>query len=214
MELKRPLVSVVISTYNSREPLKKAITSVINQTYDNIEIIIVDNHSTDDTEQLILEMNVSNILYVCLPENSNGCVPRNRGILASNGRFIAFLHSDDSWLPTKIEYQMASIEQHAKNFDNILCFTDLIIETKHWKKQIRNTSFNEQQMSIMDYMIAQQNIVQTSTYIVSATLAKRSLFNEQLTTHQDWDFCMRLERNGAQFIHCPSFLTVWQCDVR
>lgn len=102
------LVSIITPSYNSAKFIGKTIDSVISQTYKNWEMIIIDDCSTDSSAEFIktYEEKDSRIKLVQLKENSGAAVARNIGIQLAQGRFIAFLDSDDSWLPEKLEKQL------------------------------------------------------------------------------------------------------------
>ena len=100
------LVSIIIPTHNRKEFLIKALDSVLNQTYRNIEVIIIDDASTDGTGDLILSYNDERIKYFKNSSNLYAAESRNIGIQNSNGNFIAFLDDDDIWLPEKLEQQI------------------------------------------------------------------------------------------------------------
>jgi len=104
-----PLISIITPSYNSADFIADAIESVLNQTYDQWEMIIVDDASTDNTVDIV-ETYVARddrISLIELDKNSGSGVARNKAIDAANGRFIAFLDSDDLWLPEKLEKQIA-----------------------------------------------------------------------------------------------------------
>lgn len=101
-----PLVSVIIPTYNRGRLILDSVNSVLNQTYKNIELIVVDDCSTDDTKEVIESIKDSHIKYIKLEKNSGACIARNRGIEKSTGEFIAFNDSDDLWIPEKICRQL------------------------------------------------------------------------------------------------------------
>lgn len=105
-----PTVSVVIPTYNRSEFLYEAINSVFHQTYQDFEVIVVDDGSTDNTESIISKFD-GRVRYF-KQANSGSAVARNRGILNSRGNFIAFLDSDDLWYPQKLEKQIKVFEKH------------------------------------------------------------------------------------------------------
>lgn len=100
-----PQISVIIPTYNRCNLIEKAIGSVINQTFSDWEIIVVDDHSTDDTRTLVELMKISNLKYFYNSANWGAAESRNIGIKNSSGKYIAFLDSDDEWLPQKLEKQ-------------------------------------------------------------------------------------------------------------
>ncbi|NJN86713.1 MAG: glycosyltransferase family 2 protein [Leptolyngbyaceae cyanobacterium SL_7_1] len=96
------IVSVIIPTYNRADLLSRAIDSVLNQTLTNLELIIVDDGSTDNTAEVVNSFNDSRIRYIPLGKNCGGGYARNHGIHLATGEFIAFLDSDDVWLPEKL----------------------------------------------------------------------------------------------------------------
>ena len=123
----KPLVSVVIPTYNRTQQTIAAIESVLAQTYSNFEIVVVDDGSTDGSDQTIQQFirqktnSGSQIRFFRQP-NQGASVTRNTGIAKARGEYIAFLDSDDSWELEKLEYQMRALEQF-KN-ECAVCFTD------------------------------------------------------------------------------------------
>lgn len=100
------LVSIIIPTYNRSKLLKNAINSIINQTYQNFEIIIIDDCSTDDTLKVVKNFEDKRIKYLKNKVSLRATGSRNRGIENSNGDFIAFLDDDDEWYPQKLEMQL------------------------------------------------------------------------------------------------------------
>lgn len=102
------LVSIITPSFNSSNFIKKTIESVINQSYNNWELIIVDDCSIDKSREVIKSCikEDARIKLICLEKNSGAAVARNTGIENANGRFIAFLDSDDTWHPKKLEKQI------------------------------------------------------------------------------------------------------------
>lgn len=106
-------ISVVIPTYNRANQIEQAIQSVIEQTYQNLEILVVDDGSTDETEKIVRSISDERIRYIRLERNSGGpALPRNIGVKNAEGSIIAFLDSDDRWLAWKLEHQMEFWKQH------------------------------------------------------------------------------------------------------
>lgn len=102
----KPLVSVVLPTFNRAHSLVGAISSVLQQSYDRLELIIVDDASTDDTAGLVASLDDPRIKYICTAENLGAAAARNIGVQQALGEFIAFQDSDDIWLPNKLERQL------------------------------------------------------------------------------------------------------------
>lgn len=112
------LVSVIMPSYNTAEYIGKSIQSVINQTYKNWELIIVDDCSTDNTEEMIQPfLKDKRIIFLKNEKNSGAAISRNFALRKARGRYIAFLDSDDLWLPVKIEKQLKFMK------DNNYAFT-------------------------------------------------------------------------------------------
>ena len=105
-----PKVSVIIPTYNRSKYVTKAIDSVLAQTYRDFEIIVVDDGSTDNTKE-VLKPYTDRIKYL-YQENTGVSAARNAGIRAAGGQWIAFLDSDDEWLPEKLSIQMDYLSRH------------------------------------------------------------------------------------------------------
>ena len=104
--LQHPLVSVIIPTYNRALFVQDAINSVLTQTYDNYEIIVIDDGSNDDTGEILVNRYGKKINYVW-QENHGESFARNRGVSLAKGDYVAFLDSDDVWLPDKLSQQIA-----------------------------------------------------------------------------------------------------------
>ena len=100
------LVSVIIPAYNTSKYIKKTLESVINQTYSNLEIIVIDDGSTDETVEIVKRLDDERIVILKNVVNMGVSATRNRGVKYSNGRYICFLDSDDIWCINKIEKQL------------------------------------------------------------------------------------------------------------
>ena len=107
----KPLVSVIIPVYNREKYLAEAIESVLAQTYRPIEVIVVDDGSTDGSADIAKRFG-SPVRYYFQP-NSGAGAARNRGIAVARGSFLAFLDSDDLWVEDKLTHQMAAFERHS-----------------------------------------------------------------------------------------------------
>jgi glycosyltransferase involved in cell wall biosynthesis len=106
------LVSIIMPSYNTARFIPETIQSVLDQTYTNWELIIVDDCSKDDTDAVVAQYQDPRIRYLKNEKNSGAAVSRNYALREAKGRWIAFLDSDDLWMPTKLEKQIAFMEQH------------------------------------------------------------------------------------------------------
>ncbi len=120
----KELISIIVPNYNSSKTIEDALTSVINQTYKNWEMIIIDDYSTDNSIDVLKKFSQTDrrVKYISLLRNSGiPAVPRNKGIEKAKGTFLAFLDSDDVWHPQKLELQIEFLTKREADF----CFTDV-----------------------------------------------------------------------------------------
>lgn len=112
----RGLVSIITPTYNCGRFIAKTIDSVLAQTYRNWEMLIIDDCSTDNTKAVVEQYSDSRIKYHCLRTNSGAAIARNTALRQASGRWIAFLDSDDLWLPDKLERQIGFMVENNYSF--------------------------------------------------------------------------------------------------
>lgn len=112
------LVSIIMPTYNCAKFIEESIESVLSQTYKNWELIIVDDCSNDNTEDIVKRYCETDdrIKYLKLDVNSGAAIARNKGIEQARGKYIAFLDSDDLWMDGKLEKQISFMEENNYNF--------------------------------------------------------------------------------------------------
>lgn len=106
------LVSIIMPSYNTAQYIKNTIQSVLNQTYTNWELIIVDDCSNDNTNEVFNTITDQRIMIFKNEKNSGAAVSRNKALREAKGRWIAFLDSDDLWMPEKLEKQIAFMEKN------------------------------------------------------------------------------------------------------
>lgn len=123
------LVSIIMPSYNTASYIAESIRSVINQTYKYWELIIVDDCSTDDTDEVVTSFHDERIRYLKNEKNSGAAVSRNKALREAKGKWIAFLDSDDTWHSQKLEKQLEFMEEKGYSFT----FTDYrICENGRW----------------------------------------------------------------------------------
>lgn len=195
------LVSVIIPTYNRTQTLERAILSVLNQTYKNIEIIIVDDNANfqkirDNNRNLIKNLKCQNILFIENKINLGGGPSRNEGIKKSKGKFIAFLDDDDEFLPNKIEKQMDLYKKLSNdNVAMIYCYAKMINVDGTSYISKRNINGND----ILEHV--SNCIAATSWWFCS----KEKLLNvggfENISSRQDASLILKLLLKGYE-VHC------------
>jgi glycosyltransferase involved in cell wall biosynthesis len=118
------LVSVIVPTYNRAKILPRSIESVLKQTYKNLEVIIVNDASTDTTEKITKRFikQDKRIIYKKHIKNRGGAAARNTGIKIAKGKYVAFLDSDDEWMPTKIKKQLDLFSKIPDSFGLVSCY--------------------------------------------------------------------------------------------
>ena len=126
-----PLVSIIIPTYNRAEDLKRALQSVFDQTFTDWEVVVVDNHSIDNTDRLIESFNDPRIRLFKIHNEGVIAASRNLGLKHALGEYIAFLDSDDWWLPKKLEESIKYMNQGAD-----IVYHDLFYVTKFDQRAI------------------------------------------------------------------------------
>ena len=119
------LVSIIMPSYNTAQYIADSIESVLAQTHENWELLIVDDCSTDNTDEVVAEFSIDpRIRYLKNAKNSGAAVSRNRALREARGKWIAFLDSDDLWEPEKLEKQIAFMKENNYKFT----FTDYRIQ--------------------------------------------------------------------------------------
>lgn len=116
MDIQNDLISIIIPVYNAEKYIEDAIKSVFNQTYHNWELILVDDHSSDHSVEIINKLLTEKMKLVRLPENRGTAYARNTGIMMAKGRFLAFLDADDIWKKEKLELQYSFMVKNKYSF--------------------------------------------------------------------------------------------------
>lgn len=183
------MVSVIIPTHNRVELLPRAINSVLNQTYQEIEVIVVSDGSTDGTDALMEKYaNNSRIKYINYTPAHGGNYARNTGVKMSNGDYVAFLDDDDEWLPTKIEEQM-HIFNTSPNIGLVYTGTNVIYENAdlQYKSIVHKSGDLGKEILFKNY------IGSTTTVMVrKKVFDEAGLFDEKLSANQDYDLWIRV----------------------
>ena len=198
------LFSIVIPLYNRAASIGATIRSVTEQTHGNFEIIIVDDGSSDNPEPVIAALNDPRIRY-CRQENAGGGSARNRGIMEAKGKFIAFLDSDDFFLPHKL----ATVASFLDDDPNHVWYSYVNVDRgvgRFWARPSRAIRPDE---DVGAYMFIHNEMIQTSAIVLPRELALRVLFDPTLRKGQDLDFCLRLQRAGAYFTMIEEPLVIW-----
>ncbi|HJX30341.1 MAG TPA: glycosyltransferase family 2 protein [Thermodesulfobacteriota bacterium] len=183
-----PQVSVIIPTYNRAHLLSRAIKSALDQTFQDFEIIIVDDASTDDTDKLVASFHDSRIRYIQHEKNHGGGAARNSAIKQAQGDYLAFLDSDDEWLPDKLEKQMKLFNGTSKKIGLVAAGAVDIrnqIPYAYYIPKFRGDIFKR--------ILIENCVGLTAIAVVrKECLDKAGLFDESLRGSEDWDLWIRI----------------------
>lgn len=186
------LVSVVIPVYNRENTIKRAIDSVLCQTYANLEVIIVDDGSTDNTVKIVKEYEDRRIRLICQKENGGANKARNIGIANSRGEYIAFQDSDDEWFQDKLCIQIEYMALQGC----MACYCPYNLCEGEFMRTIPGDFANQDKyQSGLREILAEYNVVGTPTLLIKRDVLKMLggvYFDEQLPRMQDYDFVVRL----------------------
>ncbi len=189
---KIPTVSIIIPTYNRAHLVDRAIQSVLDQTYQDFELIVVDDASTDNTEEVVKSFKDKRIRYICLQKNKGGAAARNTGIEASNGEYIAFQDSDDEWLPEKLEKQMKVFENASPEVGVV--YTGFL-RIKDGRESYIPYSWVTQKEGNIHKELLKGNFVTTQAAVVKKKCFEvAGMFEERLPCLQDWELWIRVSK--------------------
>ncbi len=187
MNSSNPKVSVVIPAYNRASVLSRAINSVLAQTYQDFEIIVVDDCSQDNIDEIMKSFVDSRINYIKHETNKGGNAARNTGIKVAKGELIAFLDSDDEWLATKLEKQVALFADPTIGL--VYCGFNYIEEGN----DIRQDRLTNLMNNYRQDLVVSNFVGTTSVAIVRKKLLNEiNGFDEKMRSSQDWDLYLRL----------------------
>lgn len=189
----QPLVSVIIPTYNRAHCIEKAVESVLKQNYENMEILIVDDGSTDDTEVVIKNIGDARIRYHKISCNSGASVARNVGIRLAKGKYIAFQDSDDVWLAGKLKQQVEILEN--SNYGMVYgCFEREFPDGRVEKVPRDEIQQEAKQGSIYPYLLAESYISTQTMLVRKEILQQLQGFDEALKSYEDYDLSIRIAK--------------------
>ncbi len=190
MDTDNPLVSVILPTYNRGYIIERAIKSVLNQTYKNLELIIVDDGSTDNTEEIVKSIEDKRIIFLKHKKNKGASSARNTGIKNSKGEYISFIDSDDVWFPLKLEKQINIFRKISDEYGVV--FSSFFYIRYDGQKLILPGHFSEKKLkNIMERF----NIVNLSSSLIKKEyILESGLFDERFPRLQDWEFFFRLTK--------------------
>jgi glycosyltransferase involved in cell wall biosynthesis len=197
------LISVVIPAYKRGYVIERAIRSILGQTYQDFEILVVDDGSKDDTESVVasLSQEEPRIRYFCHDTNRGAQAARNTGAKAAQGEWIAFLDSDDYFTPNSLEVRMSTARNEGVKVVHSKCIAI--------KKDESMTTYGSPSLSGYVYrdLLTNPGLLFSGFLIAKEALEKIDYLDEQIISHQDWDTTIRLSKYYPfSFVAEPTFI--------
>jgi len=187
---KAPRVSAIIPTYNYARYVAAAVESVLSQSFEDLEIVVVDDGSTDDTSDTLRPLG-TRILYISQAHRGLAAA-RNLGIRVSRGRYVAFLDSDDLWLPDKVSMQVARLDAEPAVG---LVYTEAALFNDESRTETPHGFWSEHPSGKILSRLLRRNVVPSPTPMVRRELfAQVGPFDESLSACEDWDMWIRIAR--------------------
>jgi glycosyltransferase involved in cell wall biosynthesis len=203
MHDQNPKVSVVIPTYNRAHLICRSIQSVLDQTYQNLEIIVVDDGSTDNTEEIVINFKDERIRYIKHSENKGASAARNTGIKVSRGEYIAFQDSDDEWFSEKLEKQISAFYNSSpevgvvySGFYRVEANKKIYIPSDDHVAQKKGNIYNE---------LLKGNFVGTPAVLIKKECFENvKYFDENIPALEDWELWIEISKYYKfEYINIP-----------
>lgn len=199
------LVSIVIPTFNREADLRRALDSVVGQTHRHWQALVVDNHSTDHTRELVSSLNEPRISFLSIHNEGIIAASRNLGIANAQGECVAFLDSDDWWTPDKLEKSVRHIEGGAD-----VVYHDLYLVRRLGRVFYRPTGFARQlRAPVFDDLLRHGNGLLNSSVVVRTSVLRSAgglREDRDLVGIEDFDLWLRLARQTERFELLPQIL--------
>lgn len=213
----KALVSIIIPFYNAASFLSQTIQSALDQTWSSIEIILVDDGSTDESLEIAKKIK-SNKIIVIQQKNSGASAARNSGLLHAKGEYIQFLDADDLLSPTKIELQMEQLvdENNAISFGTCVHFKNGTSHTKGVLSEHIGFNENELPITFVKKLYGGYSSIPAGMVEIHSWLCPRSViemagqWNEKLTVDDDGEFFLRVILNASKIKYCQEAILFYR----
>ncbi|MDR1365606.1 MAG: glycosyltransferase family 2 protein [Holosporales bacterium] len=192
-----PLVSVVVATHNRPQFLKKTIESILRQSFDRLELIVVSNGFSSTNEQVVHCINDSRVTYVAQPNSGGPASPRNHGIRLSKCEYIAFCDDDDLWFPDKLEKQIKALKA---NQDCGICYTRMVRYDDYGNEWTEANDFGP--VATLKSLLF-INTVPVSSIVVKADLVRKIggySESKRVGLSEDYDFLLKCATHSVFFL--------------
>lgn len=195
-------VTVIIPTFNSEKILDRAVQSVLMQTFQEFEILICDDASTDSTVELakLYAQKDSRISVLVLPENRGAGAARNLGLEKARGKYIAFLDSDDEWLSKKLEIQVKCMDQQPDEVGVCFCGAKIIKNNDLEKEVFYTPKKSWEEGTFKKFALDKIPFLTPTIFFRRECLVKTGLMVDEMRRNQDGEFLLRLFKYYKLFV--------------
>ncbi len=200
-----PFFTVVIPVYNRADLLRQALRSVLAQSEQDFEIVVVDDGSNDDPARTVEEFADPRIGFV-KQENRGGGAARNTGIAQARGCYIAFLDSDDRYLP----HHLAAMRGLLEHSPHTAGYARVVVDRGGGRTILKPPRAILPGEDMASYLLADRGFIPTSTIVTEAALAKAIRFHENLPAAEDTDFVIRAQLAGTRFVMAEEPGVIWR----
>ena len=197
-----PKVSVVVPTYNRAKLLARAMRSVLAQTYEDFELIVVDDHGADQTPAVIAGFDDPRLRSLRHAHNGGQSMAFNTGIEQARGSYVAFLDDDDEWHPDKLAAQVALLDAAPAAIGMVYAWREIVDDAAGTNRFVKRTLRG----NIYEHMLALDTPVPPSSWLLRTAVAKSLRFEEELRVAKDLDFVTRFCEAGWEVDFVPAVL--------
>lgn len=203
-------VSVVIPLYNNEETIQRAIESVLAQSIDDFEVLVVDDASTDQSLSATKQLSIDKVTVLTHETNRGGAAARNTGISHASGDYVAFLDADDEWHPQKLEKQLEALTTNP-DVDIVYC-NYRKVRARECVNRIQNHIHQRELHAggdeLLPLLLSGRMPLGGASTLLMRTETANSVdgFDEAFQRHQDWEFLIRLLRDGRSISYVDEAL--------
>lgn len=204
-----PRVTVILPFYNRETVLSRSIVSVLNQSYADFELILVDDGSTDRSRAMAESFSDDRIRVVGEGVNRGAAIARNKGLSIAQGEYIAFQDSDDEWLTSKLEMQVRRLDQEGNKYGAVFGGKILLGMDDRYRfgedKICYVPHICDDDTRLLSAILVSGNVISPQTLLFKKELLRKiGLFDERLKNNNDWEFMLRLSQAcQIQYMRCP-----------
>ena len=207
-----PPVSVVLTTFNRSALLPRSIASVLAQTHRDFELIVVDDGSTDDTQEVLARIDDLRMRVVRHERNLGVSGARNTGVAATTGTFVCFHDDDDEWLPDKLAVEL-DVVSGQPDPDNVLLYSQIVVDDGISSNVLPTRGLRPGE-PLCEYLLCGEGLLHPDTVMIPRPLIAAAPFPTQgISRLEDQNVWLALEEKGVTFVFVERALAVWHADL-